>query len=66
MSVDAASYLWQPGQTCLRWADDCFDLETAARLRVMAEDFLAKSEEIERELRRGLQATRGGVDRVRG
>lgn len=40
-------YLRQQAATCLRWASDCFDLGTATRLRLMAEEFMAKADEIE-------------------
>jgi hypothetical protein len=40
-------YLRRQAATCLKWAGDCFDLGTATRLRLMAEEFLAKADEIE-------------------
>ncbi len=65
MPIDTASYLWQQGQTCLRWAEQCFDLETATRLRLMGEGFLAKAAEIERELPQDLQTRGRGASHVR-
>jgi hypothetical protein len=40
-------YLRRQAGTCLKWAGDCFDLATATHLRLMAEEFLAKADEIE-------------------
>jgi hypothetical protein len=40
-------YLRTQARTCLAWARDCFDLTTATRLRLMAEEFAAKADEIE-------------------
>jgi hypothetical protein len=40
-------YLRRQAATCLKWASDCFDLGTATRLRLMAEEFMAKADEIE-------------------
>ena len=42
-----ADYLRAQARTCLQWARDCFDLGTAAQLRLMAEEFQAKAAEIE-------------------
>jgi hypothetical protein len=38
-------YLRRQARTCLAWARDCFDLTTATRLRLMAEEFMTKAEE---------------------
>jgi hypothetical protein len=46
-----ADYLRQQARTCLQWARDCFDLQTAGRLRLMAEEFSAKAAEIEANAR---------------
>jgi hypothetical protein len=40
-------YLRRQAAKCLAWARECFDLETATRLRLMAEEFNAKANEIE-------------------
>jgi hypothetical protein len=40
-------YLRTQAETCLRWARDCFDLATATRLRLMAEELTGKAAEIE-------------------
>jgi hypothetical protein len=40
-------YLRRQASTCLKWASECFDLEAAMRLRLMAEEFVAKADEIE-------------------
>jgi hypothetical protein len=42
-----SDYLRNQAKTCLSWARDCFDLATATRLRLMAEEFVAKAEEID-------------------
>lgn len=42
-----SDYLRQQARTCMQWARDCFDLQTAGRLRMMAEEFAAKAAEIE-------------------
>ena len=42
-----ADYLRQQARTCLQRARDCFDLQTAARLRLMAEEFIARAAQIE-------------------
>jgi len=42
-----SDYLRNQAKTCLTWARECFDLATATRLRLMAEEFLAKAEEID-------------------
>jgi hypothetical protein len=42
-----SDYLRNQAKTCLTWARECFDLGTATRLRLMAEEFLAKAEEID-------------------
>ena len=42
-----ADYLRMLARTCLTWARDCFDLGTATRLRSMADELLAKADEIE-------------------
>jgi hypothetical protein len=46
-----ADYFRQQARTCLQWARDCFDLQTAARLRLMAEEFSAKAAQIEADAR---------------
>lgn len=43
----SSDYLRKQAATCLAWARECFDLETATRLRLMAEEFKAKANEIE-------------------
>ncbi len=50
MPVDA-NYLWKHGRACLQWAQECFDLSTATRLRRMGEDFVAKAAELDAECR---------------
>jgi hypothetical protein len=42
-----ADYLRKQARKCLDWARDCFDLSTATRLRLMADEFNAKAAEIE-------------------
>jgi hypothetical protein len=42
-----AAYLRKQARTCLGWSRDCFDLQAAARLRLMADEFNAKAAEIE-------------------
>jgi len=42
-----ADYLRVQARTCLTWARECFDLAAATRLRLMAEEFMAKADEIE-------------------
>ena len=42
----SGDYLRKQAATCLAWARECFDLETATRLRLMAEEFNAKANEI--------------------
>jgi hypothetical protein len=42
-----ADYLRAQAATCLIWARECFDLGTATRLRLMAEEFSAKAAEID-------------------
>jgi hypothetical protein len=42
-----SDYLRNQAKTCLTWARECFDLGTATRLRLMAEEFLAKADEID-------------------
>ena len=42
-----SDYLRNQAKTCLSWARECFDLATATRLRLMAEEFIAKAEEID-------------------
>jgi hypothetical protein len=43
----SGDYLRKQAATCVAWARECFDLETATRLRLMAEEFKAKANEIE-------------------
>jgi hypothetical protein len=50
-----ADYLRKQARTCLEWARDCFDLGTAARLRLMAQEFTAKAAEIEASARYDLE-----------
>jgi hypothetical protein len=40
-------YLRKQANKCLSWARECFDLETATRLRLLAEEFRAKADEID-------------------
>ena len=42
-----ADYLREQAATCMLWSRECFDLATATRLRLLAEDFLAKANELE-------------------
>ena len=42
-----AEYFRQQAANCLYLSRQCFDLNVAERLRVMAADFVAKAEEIE-------------------
>ena len=42
-----SDYLRRQAVTCLKWAGECFDLETAMRLRLMSEEFIAKADEID-------------------
>jgi len=46
-----SDYLRNQAKTCLTWARKCFDLATATRLRLMAEEFFAKAEEIDTRAR---------------
>jgi hypothetical protein len=39
--------LREQARTCLVWAHECFDLQTATRLRLMADEFRAKADEFE-------------------
>jgi hypothetical protein len=43
-----ADYLKEQAARCLGLARACFDLETARQLRLMADDFRAKADEITR------------------
>ena len=43
-----ADYLKEQAARCLRLARACFDLETARQLRLMADDFRAKADEMAR------------------
>ncbi len=45
----AAEYLRHQADTCLRLARECFDLTTAMRLRLMADEFNAKADESDRD-----------------
>ena len=47
----SADYLRKQATTCLSWARECFDLEAARRLRLLAEEFRAKADEIEASTR---------------
>jgi hypothetical protein len=42
-----ADYLRRQAENCLRWATDCFDLTTATRLRLLAEQFLIRARLVE-------------------
>lgn len=42
-------FLRRQAENCLRIARSCFDLSSAERLRLMANDLNAKAEEIERD-----------------
>jgi hypothetical protein len=42
-----AEYLRKQAQTCLEWSRTCIDLATATRLRLMADEFMAKAAELE-------------------
>ena len=46
-----SDYLRNQAKTCLAWARECFDLGTATRLRLMAEEFLVKADEIDTRAR---------------
>jgi hypothetical protein len=48
-------YLRKQAKTCLVWARECFDLGTATRLRMMADEFLAKADEIDAECETGFE-----------
>jgi hypothetical protein len=47
----STEFLRRQAENCLRIARSCFDLSSAERLRLMANDLNAKAEEIERERR---------------
>lgn len=47
-----ADYLKSQAARCLSLARACFDLETARQLRLMAEEFRAKADEMARSARR--------------
>lgn len=42
-----AAYLHKQADTCTEWARECFDLGTAGRLRLMAQELRAKAHELE-------------------
>jgi hypothetical protein len=42
-----ADYLREQAATCMLWSRECFDLATAKRLRLMAEEFLTKATELD-------------------
>ena len=42
-----ANYLRAQAATCLNWSRDCFDLTVATRLRLLAEELMAKAAELE-------------------
>jgi hypothetical protein len=42
-----AEYLRAQAATCLLWSRDCFDLTVATRLRLLAEELMAKAAELE-------------------
>ena len=42
-----AKYLRLQAAKCLEWSRKCFDLGTARQLRLMAEEFLQKAEQLE-------------------
>ena len=46
MSV-MGDFLRKQATRCIGWSRDCFDLETARRLRLMAEEFRTKASEID-------------------
>jgi hypothetical protein len=43
-----AQYLRDQAATCLQWSRSCFDLATAKQLRLMADEFLLKAEQLEK------------------
>ena len=47
----STEFLRRQAENCLRIARSCFDLSSAERLRLMANDLNAKAEEIDRERR---------------
>jgi hypothetical protein len=47
VTLVVADYLRKQANRCLSWARDCFDLETATRLRLLAEELRAKADEID-------------------
>jgi hypothetical protein len=46
-----AEFLRRQADNCLRIARSCFDLSSAERLRLMAQDLQAKADEIDRDRR---------------
>ena len=44
-----AEYLRRQAQNCLRIGRNCFDLSSAERMRLLANELNAKAEEIERQ-----------------
>jgi hypothetical protein len=46
-----AEFLRRQAENCLRISRSCFDLSSAERLRLMAEDLQAKADEIDRDKR---------------
>ena len=46
-----AEFLRRQAENCLRIARSCFDLSSAERLRMIAQDLNAKANEIERDKR---------------
>jgi hypothetical protein len=47
VSMMMVDYLRAQAATCLQWSRDCFDLATATRLRLLAEELAAKADELE-------------------
>ena len=50
MRLVMRDYLKDQAATCLRWARETYDLSTAENLRRMAEEFLAKANELKHEI----------------
>ena len=47
----SSEFLRRQAENCLRIARSCFDLSSAERLRLMANDLFAKADEIDRDRR---------------
>jgi hypothetical protein len=58
----SGDYLRSQAKTCLAWARECFDLGTATRLRLMAEEFMAKAEELDAACEANLESYRSTLN----